>query len=1029
MASVLSTRQCAIAAMVVVLVLLAGLPSPLNPARAQSAPAISLDPTEGPPGTAVTVQGSGWVPGDTVILWFAVNLEADGSSTENTSWYDIGQATVGDDGTFVSTFTVPAEATDSGAQGVSVDTYEASHQAVTFFHVVTEAEETPPPEDEPTLNPAVAQLRLYESGYGELPPEQRVYAEHFASETSRYINWELDLEYAAPGSPVDFKITAIYLRDTGTASWEEINRYTIDAHVEGDQTGSSHWSGYGCDDPPNCWAIGLYRVDIYFEGLGTDGQLMASQGFEVSGEAETNLVANAGPDQTVPGPSPVAVQFDGSGSTGDIVSYQWYNQYGLLLAEEVTPVIEVNFGKDNPQPGTQRTFTLVVADSQGNTAEDQVTITLGETPEEEKTPPPEVASTITLNPTEGLPGTEVTATGSGWIAGETVIIQFAISRHGDNLEFSEVAQATVDEAGNFEITFTIPANAALGDQKVIAGTAAVSQQTDAVFRVTGEPVVTVDQALTLGPDNPEWTSGHEKTIFRPGDTIWYAVVVRNSGPPVNIDFTWRGKHADPQIDQEIFFDKNTVTVPKGDVYYYSPDTIPSDAAAGPYLNIVTVTIGGQEFVRESRFEVVRQEAPTPTPTATPTPPEPGRLRVITALSMPTTSLFVGESITVSFTVKNVGGSAIHLEKLTAAVRRGSDWNGAQADFPHVLDITLQPNEEYVYQQSRNFETAGDYFAEPVVKMNGQWGSIANANRVSFTVQKGQAIPTHVFLRPKGRADNLIVLVHGCCTDANGVRKDWYNLGILISEAIARNQTSEEWEIVVWDWHKNEETGVVQTPWLEDFKPWELRDFTHVADIAYTYADVEGLELADAINQYSKYKHVHLIAHSAGAKLIDKTAKQLAWMKERKNREKPFIHLTFLDAYTPLNKGERGRYGSLPDNYPHYSEHYVDKGLLFTDAILQNAFNFEITFWTGAGLNWLVDKPVKGWPLGHWWPVTWYINSITAPELNHGLSGFPLSLEGGNNQLNDLDQIYHPGEKCYLNDIDDIGDLLPPARSC
>jgi hypothetical protein len=45
-------RQCAIAAIVVVLMLLAGLPSLLNPARAQSAPTITLDPTEGPPGTA-----------------------------------------------------------------------------------------------------------------------------------------------------------------------------------------------------------------------------------------------------------------------------------------------------------------------------------------------------------------------------------------------------------------------------------------------------------------------------------------------------------------------------------------------------------------------------------------------------------------------------------------------------------------------------------------------------------------------------------------------------------------------------------------------------------------------------------------------------------------------------------------------------------------------------------------------------------------------------------------------------------------
>jgi hypothetical protein len=121
--------------------------------------------------------------------------------------------------------------------------------------------------------------------------------------------------------------------------------------------------------------------------------------------------------------------------------------------------------------------------------------------------------------------------------------------------------------------------------------------------------------------------------------------------------------------------------------------------------------------------------------------EPGRLRVIKALSMPTTSLFVGENVTVSFTVKNVGGSALHLEELAAGARRGRDWNGARADFPHVSNITLQPNDEYVYQQSRSFDTAGDYFAEPVVKMNGKWGGIENANRISFTVQIPKPVPT------------------------------------------------------------------------------------------------------------------------------------------------------------------------------------------------------------------------------------------------------------------------------------------------
>jgi hypothetical protein len=106
-------------------------------------------------------------------------------------------------------------------------------------------------------------------------------------------------------------------------------------------------------------------------------------------QVTSSLVANAGEDQTVPGPSPVEVQFDGTGSTGDIVSYKWVNQYGLLRAEGATPVIEVNFGhRENPKPGTQRTFSLVVEDANGNTDEDQVVITLGETPADGEEPPP-----------------------------------------------------------------------------------------------------------------------------------------------------------------------------------------------------------------------------------------------------------------------------------------------------------------------------------------------------------------------------------------------------------------------------------------------------------------------------------------------------------------------------------------------------------------------------------------------------------------------------------------------------------------
>jgi hypothetical protein len=165
-----------------------------------------------------------------------------------------------------------------------------------------------------------------------------------------------------------------------------------------------------------------------------------------------------------------------------------------------------------------------------------------------------------------------------------------------------------------------------------------------------------------------------------------------------------------------------------------------------------------------------------------------------------------------------------------------------------------------------------------------------------------------------------------------------------------------------------------------------------------------------------FKYIHLIAHSAGGKLIDKAAKQLAWMKNRKNMEKPFIHLTFLDAYTPEKEDREGAgsYGSLPDYPNHYSEHYVDRspssfpipGFQNTNTILPNAFNFDITHWIGAD---------KGAFFGHFWPINWYIQSITEIDNEMPKPGLPLSREGGNNGYDQLSTRFQPGGTCSIID--------------
>jgi hypothetical protein len=180
-------------------------------------------------------------------------------------------------------------------------------------------------------------------------------------------------------------------------------------------------------------------------------------------------------------------------------------------------------------------------------------------------------------------------------------------------------------------------------------------------------------------------------------------------------------------------------------------------------------------------------------------------------------------------------------------------------------------------------------------------------------------------------------------DTNDIVEVWDSFGTLIADSIVRNQTPGPWEIVVLDWSAD-------TPKIID-----VNCLPDVFSCAYQHAIGRGHDLADTIAIFP-YKYVHLIGHSAAANLIDTVAIDLL-LKSVEAGNKPFVHLTFLDAYTPENN--ELFYGRSAD----YAEHYVDRGLLFTDECLDNAFNFDIT-------NWMPDKDDRLLPLpefGHQWP--------------------------------------------------------------
>jgi hypothetical protein len=222
-----------------------------------TSPSVWLNPTGGLPHTEVTATGSGWSAGHKVyVQWGNTQLTA---------------TTVDDNGGFTVYYRVPDDAAEGQHTVAFYDIQPAGGPA--YFVPATLTALKP---DIPSLNARVVSLRFYESDTHGLPREQQAYAQRFASDTTRYINWVLDLEHPSPGRRINYKITAIYLRDNGTPLWEEIWRQTTkNSHVEVDWTWSYQEWSYGFGDPGN-WEIGNYRVDIYVEG-----KKIASAPFEI----------------------------------------------------------------------------------------------------------------------------------------------------------------------------------------------------------------------------------------------------------------------------------------------------------------------------------------------------------------------------------------------------------------------------------------------------------------------------------------------------------------------------------------------------------------------------------------------------------------------------------------------------------------------------------------------------------------------------------------------------------------------------
>jgi hypothetical protein len=125
--------------------------------------------------------------------------------------------------------------------------------------------------DIPQLKANIESVKFYEAPFEGVTKDLRKYNTSFISSESRYIYYELNLKYPAPGGEVYFDTEAVWYDSDG----KEINRYSTPFTIFSNNKSSWHIAGFGSKEA-NYWKPGKYRVDLYI-----DKKKVASESFEV----------------------------------------------------------------------------------------------------------------------------------------------------------------------------------------------------------------------------------------------------------------------------------------------------------------------------------------------------------------------------------------------------------------------------------------------------------------------------------------------------------------------------------------------------------------------------------------------------------------------------------------------------------------------------------------------------------------------------------------------------------------------------
>ena len=128
-----------------------------------------------------------------------------------------------------------------------------------------------PTYDIPAIQANVTSIQFYESGDDNSTSDKRNYGSIFTKSKTRYVNWEIHLEYPHNRKSADFSIKAVlYSADDSIVEKQEI-RYHVNADSR-DTDLTYHWGQKKVGN----WQVGSYRTDIF-----VDGKMIASDSFTV----------------------------------------------------------------------------------------------------------------------------------------------------------------------------------------------------------------------------------------------------------------------------------------------------------------------------------------------------------------------------------------------------------------------------------------------------------------------------------------------------------------------------------------------------------------------------------------------------------------------------------------------------------------------------------------------------------------------------------------------------------------------------